>query len=99
LRIKEGFSYKIVDGVIEIEWDFFDKFLVQRFYLTLVSIMIEISKIEKKDVILSGGVFQNKTLLEMVIKEFKKEGIRYYYNKTIPINDSGISVGQIWASL
>jgi hydrogenase maturation protein HypF len=95
-RIEEGFSYKIVDGVIEIEWDFFDEFLVQKFYLTLVSILVDIAKKEQKTVLLSGGVFQNKTLLEMIIKEFKKENITYYYNKTIPINDSGVSVGQVW---
>jgi hydrogenase maturation protein HypF len=58
--------------------------------------MIDIAKKEQKTVLLSGGVFQNKTLLEMVISEFKKGNITYYYNKTIPINDSGVSVGQIF---
>ena len=32
----------------------------------------------------------------MIISEFKKENIIYYYNKTIAINDSGVSVGQVW---
>jgi hydrogenase maturation protein HypF len=46
-------------------------------------------------VILSGGVFQNKTLLELVIKKFKTEDIIYYHQQHTPINDGGISLGQI----
>jgi hydrogenase maturation protein HypF len=47
-------------------------------------------------VILSGGVFQNKTLLELCLNSLEKENIKHYTNTIIPPNDSGISVGQIW---
>jgi hydrogenase maturation protein HypF len=43
------------------------------------------------DVILGGGVFQNKTLLTQVLKNINK---KIYFNKKIPINDGGVSVGQ-----
>lgn len=62
---------------------------------TLVKIIIDISNKEKKHVILTGGVFQNKTLLELIIKEFEQKNIKYFHQQTTPINDGGISLGQI----
>ena len=50
--------------------------------------------LEKLEVILTGGVFQNKTLLELVTLELQKKGISYYYQKETNINDAGISLGQ-----
>jgi len=99
VRIENSFYYTIVDGIIDIEFNFFDQDLIGRFYATLVSIIINLSQKENLPIILSGGVFQNKTLLKTIIKECKKQNIKYYYNKTIPINDSGISVGQIWYAI
>ncbi|WP_373070596.1 carbamoyltransferase HypF [Sulfurimonas sp.] len=96
-NVDESFKYNIDDnGAIEIEYDFFDENLVSKFINTLVKIVIDISKKEKLDVILSGGVFQNKTLLELIIKGLKKEKIKYYYQQDTPINDGGISLGQIY---
>ncbi len=92
----ENFNYKIVNNIIEIEYDFFDTKLISKFMNTLVSIVIDISKVEKMDVILSGGVFQNKTLLELIIKSLDKEQIKYFYQNETSINDGGISLGQIY---
>ncbi len=89
------FAFSIRDGVIDIAFDFFAPDLIGRFYATLCEIIITIAKQEQKAVLFSGGVWQNKTLLEFVVKELKKEHISYAFNTTIPINDSGISVGQI----
>jgi hydrogenase maturation protein HypF len=94
--IKESFEYKITDGEIEIDYDFFDKDLVSKFINTLVDIVIDISKLESMDVILSGGVFQNKTLLELILKRLDETGIKCYYQQETPINDGGISLGQIY---
>jgi hydrogenase maturation protein HypF len=92
---QDSFSFDIKDGVIDIDFDFFDKDLVSRFINTIVEIVLCIAKKEALEVILSGGVFQNKTLLNLIIKRFKKENISYYYQQYTPINDSGISLGQI----
>ena len=51
------------------------------------------------EVILSGGVFQNKTLLELIIKELRRENIKYYYQQNTPINDGGIALGQLYYAL
>jgi hydrogenase maturation protein HypF len=92
----KSFKYSIKDGMIKIEFDFFDKYLVDKFYNTLVEIICDISQYENLPVILSGGVFQNKTLLELICNNLDKKNIKYYYNKSTPCNDGGISLGQIW---
>ena len=93
--IVDSFEYNITDGIIDIKYDFFDENIISKFINTLVQIILDISKKENLDVILSGGVFQNKTLLELLICEFKRAGIKYYFQRNTPINDGGISLGQI----
>jgi len=46
-------------------------------------------------VTLSGGVFQNKVLTEAAINLLEAEGFSVYLAQQIPLNDSGISFGQI----
>lgn len=69
------------------------------FHDTLARVILEISKIlEKqcgiKDVVMSGGVFQNKLLLNMAVEQLEKEGLRAWYHAKIPAHDGGISLGQ-----
>ena len=90
------FEYKIVNGVIDIEFDFFDKNIVSLFINTLVKIVVDISKLEKRDVILSGGVFQNKTLLELIESKLDNENIIYHHQQETAINDGGIALGQAY---
>ncbi len=45
---------------------------------------------------LSGGVFQNKYILSRTIKLLEKENFKVFYNKLVPINDGGISLGQAY---
>jgi len=62
------------------------------FINSIVNVIYKISKMYDLDIIVGGGVFQNKTLLKEVIKKINK---KVYFNKKIPINDGGISVGQV----
>ncbi len=91
-----SFDYNLNNNIIDIKFNFLDTHIVSKFINTLVKIIIDISKKEDLPILLSGGVFQNKILLELIIQQCKVQNIKYYYNKYIPINDSGISVGQIW---
>jgi len=43
---------------------------------------------------LSGGVFQNRLLLQNTIKLLENDGFNVYINKIMPCNDGGISLGQ-----
>jgi hydrogenase maturation protein HypF len=61
-----------------------------------------VSKLREKDginkVVLSGGVFENQYLLKKVYKNLEKRGFQVFHNEQIPINDGGISFGQIHAA-
>ena len=92
----EYFDYEIKDEQIEIKFDYFDIEIVTKFYNTIIQIVLRIAKEVGYGVILSGGVWQNGVLLSKLIEKFKQHNIRYYYNQTIPINDSSISVGQVY---
>lgn len=46
-------------------------------------------------VVLSGGVFQNDFLLKNIYKKLNYCNFKVYYNQKIPINDNGISFGQL----
>ena len=45
-------------------------------------------------VALSGGVFQNVRLAEVVVGELSDEGLEVLVHRQVPPNDGGISVGQ-----
>jgi hydrogenase maturation protein HypF len=45
-------------------------------------------------VVLSGGVFQNTFLLELVFQGLKKAGFEVYTHHLLPSNDGGLSLGQ-----
>jgi len=62
------------------------------FMNSLVNMINKIANMYDLDVILGGGVFQNKTLLNKTLKTLKNKKV--YYNQKIPINDGGISAGQ-----
>ncbi len=52
-----------------------------------------------KSVCLSGGVFQNRVLLEHVTAGLQKAGLTVYTNRQVPANDGGIALGQAWYAL
>lgn len=67
-----------------------------KFHNTLVEIIIAIAKqIKENKVILSGGCFQNKYLLERAVRKLKDGGFAPYWHQQIPTHDGGISLGQI----
>lgn len=71
-----------------------------RFHNTISKATIDmLLKLREKhqinQIVLSGGVFENVYLLESVCQKIKNEGFNVYFNRQIPINDSGISVGQL----
>jgi hydrogenase maturation protein HypF len=50
-------------------------------------------------VMLSGGVFENQYLLKKVYKKLIQDGFKVFYNKQIPINDGGLSFGQLHVAI
>ncbi|MBL4682275.1 MAG: carbamoyltransferase HypF [Pseudomonadales bacterium] len=45
-------------------------------------------------VALSGGVFQNKTLFELVLSKLEKDNFNVLTHQQVPANDGGIALGQ-----
>ncbi len=71
-----------------------------RFIITLVNIVLEIAqKYPLLPIVLSGGVFQNKSLVTLLTKEFQQRKLRYYIQKATPVNDGSIALGQIYYAL
>jgi hydrogenase maturation protein HypF len=50
-------------------------------------------------VCLSGGVFQNKLLMEETLRLLRTDGFSPHYNKTVPPNDGGIAFGQAYIAM
>jgi len=44
---------------------------------------------------LSGGVFQNRLLCELIMQQCQQHGLRVYLPQQVPINDAGLCYGQI----
>jgi len=87
----------IVDDLIE----GIDKSIIAtKFHNTIISIIFETADIIcRKEginkIVLSGGVFQNKYLLEGTITLLKKNNFEVYVHASVPTNDGGIALGQL----
>ncbi len=51
-----------------------------------------------RNIILGGGCFQNRLLLEMLSDRLGKDGYRVYTGEQIPVNDGGVALGQLFAA-
>jgi len=47
-----------------------------------------------RSVILSGGVWQNITLLRRTLSLLRNDGFEVYIHREVPTNDGGLSLGQ-----
>jgi hydrogenase maturation protein HypF len=52
-----------------------------------------------KTVALSGGVFQNRLILEWLKADLEAHGFEALCNRQVPANDGGIALGQAWAAM
>ena len=71
-----------------------------KFHNTMISVIAEVihkMKIGRdcNKVVLSGGTFQNKYLLEGTEKILTESGFEVYSHRLVPTNDGGISLGQL----
>jgi hydrogenase maturation protein HypF len=73
--------------------------LAMRFHNSLIQGAAEIaadlcSRAGIDQVLLSGGVFQNRIMLSGLEKKLASMGLKIFINRRIPSNDAGISAGQ-----
>lgn len=71
------------------------KVAVSKFFHTLVEIIVAIAWHYVLPLVLSGGVFQNRVLVELVLERMPDA----IFPSEIPPNDGGIALGQVMACL
>jgi len=87
---------QLVDD-IENEWD--ASILSAKFHNTLCIALLAMAKQAREStkldtVALSGGVFCNRYLTNRLIQQLRENGFRVLFNREIPSNDGGLSIGQ-----
>ena len=70
--------------------------IATKFLNTLVKILCTISSRYAYPVVLGGGVFQNRTLMEQILQNVTQN---LYFPLQLAINDGGICVGQVYKAL
>ncbi len=72
--------------------------IAARFHNTLADMIVSIAeRAGEQKVVLTGGCFQNKYLLEKTVAALEKTGFEPYWHGQIPPNDGGIALGQVVA--
>ena len=93
-------SAKLISGIIaDLENRIPKEDIARKFHNSVALMTQKVCKnLRKKTGIntacLSGGVFQNKLLLEEIVKLLRKDKFQVYYNELLPTNDGAISLGQ-----
>ena len=69
------------------------------FHYAVADMILEVcGRIRRKEAIdsiaLTGGVFQNKILMERTLELLRSEGFKSFYNVSVGPNDGGVCLGQ-----
>jgi hydrogenase maturation protein HypF len=74
--------------------------IASNFHNTLVEVIVQAaSRMGQLKVVLTGGCFQNRLLLERSVERLREEGFQPYWHQRVPPNDGGISLGQVAAAM
>ena len=95
------FSQTIAGVLDDLERDAPASEVAARFHATVAAaVNAQVARIHRAtgltDVVLSGGAFQNRLLLEAVECGIAALGLRAHTNTRVPANDGGISLGQAY---
>ena len=70
------------------------------FHYAVVSMVTDMAeRMKVKQVVLAGGCFANRILLETCTKELQERDFQVYYNEAVSCGDGGISLGQAYYGL
>ena len=69
--------------------------LARRFHAGMAQAVVEVAAaLGRPRVVLSGGCFQNRLLLEAVVEGLQAAGMTPFWHRHVPPNDGGLSLGQ-----
>ena len=70
-----------------------------KFHNTLVEIIVAIARrVGEPRIVLTGGCFQNRYLIERSVRKLSQAGFQPYWHQRVPPNDGGIALGQVVAA-
>lgn len=73
--------------------------MAARFHNTLAQVAVEFARLAgQHQVVLSGGCFQNKILLERIVLRLREAGFDPCWHQRVPPNDGGVALGQVVAA-
>ncbi len=88
LSLLEDMEENVAPGVVAL-----------KFHKALASAICRVARLsEMKQIVLTGGCFQNKTLTELAVGKLRLEGLRTFWHQRVPPNDGGLALGQIAAA-
>jgi len=74
-------------------------YISAKFHNTLAEVIVAIAReIAQPKIVLTGGCFQNRYLLERSVWRLSQAGFRPYWHQRVPTNDGGIALGQAVAA-
>ncbi len=74
--------------------------MATKFHNTIARMIVELCQVISgktgiNQVVLSGGVFQNRLLLRKAVSLLESDGFKVFTHQQVPCNDGGISLGQV----
>lgn len=74
--------------------------IARRFHNSAAAVILKITEhYSVKQLLLTGGCFQNALLIETTAALLQKQGIEALWHKKLPANDASLCVGQVQAAL
>jgi len=73
--------------------------IAAKFHNTLAEMVVAVGQqIVTPKVVLTGGCFQNRYLLEQSVLRLSQAGFKVYWHQRVPPNDGGVALGQVVAA-
>lgn len=100
---EKRYKFEIINGKISVKNAFLNALkdepsvAASNFINEIAQTMLKIAQKQNLEVVLSGGVFQNATLLNLVVQKFSASGVKFHLHKNTPSNDSSVALGQLMA--
>jgi len=70
------------------------------FHNTLADIIVAVAqRVGLERVVLGGGCFQNRLLLEGTVRRLQAAGLRPFWPHRVPPNDGGLALGQLYVAM
>jgi hydrogenase maturation protein HypF len=72
-----------------------------KFHRTIAALIVAVAirlrhEAGSNQIVLSGGVFQNRLLVDLTVETLERSGFEVFLPEVVPVNDGGIAFGQAW---